>query len=195
MLYIGLELLGSLALQYLPALVGYDQELGIAVRLLELAGFIFLVRHFCMVDSLGLSMPRASDVRIFMLFSVMCILLAGALYLIQPSWFYYITTPSWIHGLSGLLLMVVLAPVVEELVFRGLLYRMLREQWGIAASVAVSAILFSLMHQGIIVSPQLAGGIIFALAYEWSRSLWVSIALHMGANGAVYSISLLTLAV
>jgi len=87
--------------------------------------------------------------------------------------------------------MVVLAPAVEELVFRGLLYRMLRERWGVLVSVAVSAAFFSLIHHGMLFSPQLVGGIIFALAYEWSRSLWVSIALHMGANAAVYLLSVL----
>jgi len=75
-----------------------------------------------------------------------------------------------------------------------LLYRMLRERWGIWISVAVSAAFFSLVHHGILLSPQLIGGIIFALAYEWSRSLWVSIALHMGANAAVYVLVVLGLA-
>jgi len=115
------------------------------------------------------------------------------LYGVEPAWFAYVRIPSWLEGVAGLVLMVLLAPVLEEIIFRGLLYRMLREQWGIVISVAVSAVFFSLVHQGALVSPQLAGGIIFALAYEWSRSLWVPIGLHIGANSAVYLLSVLVL--
>ncbi|MDX8384273.1 MAG: CPBP family intramembrane glutamic endopeptidase, partial [Ghiorsea sp.] len=150
------------------------------------------IYHFKLLQSLGLSKPHLADLYIFLKISLCCVLWVGVLYVVAPQWFAYVQKPAWIHGISGLLLMVLLAPVVEELIFRGLLYRMLREQWGIVVSVAVSAVFFSLLHQGQIVSPQLAGGIIFALAYEWSRSLWVAMGLHIGANSAVYVLSLLT---
>ena len=189
--YITLEMLGSVCLQYVPSLQGQDQLVIIVLRLLECLGFGFLIYHFRLVESLGLHKPNAQALRIFLLLAIICTSLAGLLYLIYPQWFQYVVVPNWLHGVVGLFLMVVLAPVTEELIFRGLLYRMLREQWGVAVSIIVSAVFFSLVHHGMIVSPQLAGGLIFAFAYEWSRSLWVSIGLHMGANAAVYLISLL----
>jgi len=191
MIYIVLELVGSICLQYIPSLQNKEQIVITVMRLCELLGFIFLIKQFGMVESLGLSKPTTQDVRIFATISSICLLIVAVLYGVQQQWFQLIKTPEWLYGIIGLFLMVVLAPVVEELVFRGLVYRMLREQWGVAVSIVVSALFFSLLHHGLIISPQFAGGIIFALAYEWSRSLWVSIALHMGANSAVYVLAML----
>jgi len=187
--YIVIETLGVLVLQYMQGF--QEQTVIISMRLLELAAFIIFIRKFDALSNLGLQMPTQHALYIFLMIGSFCMVGAGVLYILQPTWFNYITLPAWLYGFTGLLLMVVLAPVVEELVFRGLLYRMLRERWGVLVSVAVSAAFFSLIHHGMLFSPQLIGGVIFALAYEWSRSLWVSIALHMGANTAVYLLSVL----
>jgi membrane protease YdiL (CAAX protease family) len=190
--YIVIETLGVLVLQYMGDL--QEQTVIMSMRLLELIAFIIFIHKFNALSNLGLNMPKQHALYVFLNIAVFCLIGAALLYTLQPAWFAYITLPAWLHGISGLLLMVVLAPIVEELIFRGLLYRMLRERWGIWISVAVSAAFFSLVHHGILLSPQLIGGIIFALAYEWSRSLWVSIALHMGANAAVYGLVVLGLA-
>ena len=190
--YIVIETLGVLVLQYMGGV--QEQTVIMSMRLLELIAFIVFIHKFNAWSNLGLNMPKQHALYVFLKVSVVCVAGAALLYALQPKWFAYITLPAWLHGISGLLLMVVLAPIVEELIFRGLLYRMLRERWGIFISVAVSAVFFSLVHHGMLLSPQLIGGIIFALAYEWSRSLWVSIALHMGANAAVYELVVLGLA-
>ncbi len=191
LVYFVLELLAAMALQYIPLLADADQAVILTTRLLELCGFILVIRHFALFRVLGLTKPHAEHMQLFVLLSGASVFLAACLYLVLPGWFSYIVIPGWLHGFGGFFLMVLLAPVVEEFVFRGLLYRMLRERWGIVISVLVSAVFFSLIHHGMIISPQLAGGIIFAVAYEWSRSLWVSIALHMGANAAVYALATL----
>jgi len=189
--YVFLELLASLSFELHIVPEQHTQGLMLALRLLELIGFIFLIRYYRMFDSLGLRQPSNRDWQRFMLIAAGCVAVAAILYVIEPVWFAVVTLPTWLSGFYGLLLMVVIAPVVEELVFRGLVYRMLREQWGVAISVAVSAVFFSLMHQGLLISPQLVGGIIFALAYEWTKSLWVAIGLHMGANASVYLLATL----
>ncbi len=190
--YIVIETLGVLVLQYMGDL--QEQTVIMSMRLLELIAFIIFIHKFNALSNLGLNMPKQDSLYVFLNIAAICLMGAALLYVLQPKWFAYITLPAWLHGISGLLLMVVLAPIVEELIFRGLLYRMLRERWGIFISVAASAAFFSLVHHGMLLSPQLIGGIIFALAYEWSRSLWVSIALHMGANAAVYELVVLGLA-
>jgi len=187
--YIVLELLASSALQYIDGLADMQQGVFIALRLTEFMIFGGLIFKYKLVESLGLQTPNARAIRLFIYIATGCVAIVAVLYAVQPSWFLYIQIPVWLQGLQGLLLMVMLAPVVEELFFRGLFYRMLRERWNVLISTAVSAVFFSLLHHGLIVSPQLAGGIIFALAYEMSRSLWVAIALHMGANAAVYVLS------
>lgn len=188
-LYVLLELTAALLLQgeMDDALM---QSAMLMLRILELLGFGMLIGHFQMWESLGLLVPQPPQWMALLSMAAGCCLAAWLLYIIQPDWFALVTIPTWLSGITGLLLMVVLAPVVEEIIFRGFVYRMLREQWGVWVSVAASSVFFSLLHHGLIVSPQLVGGIIFALAYEWTKSLWVPIALHMGANGAVYVLSL-----
>jgi membrane protease YdiL (CAAX protease family) len=93
---------------------------------------------------------------------------------------------SW-TGLAGLLLMAgILAPIVEEIVFRGLFYSWLRARWGVAVGVMLSALGFALAHGIPLLIPALATqGVIFALVYERSGSLWPPIIMHGVFNSAM----------
>ena len=84
---------------------------------------------------------------------------------------------------------VVLAPLAEELLFRGLLYRALRRHRSVATAATISAILFAVVHAEVVVSQPLAlpglvvVGVVLAVALERSRSLLVPIAAHATFNG------------
>lgn len=91
------------------------------------------------------------------------------------------------------LLACVVAPIVEEIMFRGLLYRYLREtscQRGLFPSVVFSALfssfLFAAIHpQGLVLVPVLMGlACGFCLVREWRGSLLSSMAAH-GLNNYV----------
>lgn len=86
---------------------------------------------------------------------------------------------SW-EGLLGMLVVVgVVAPIVEETVFRGLLYGWLRARIGIAAGAVISALIFSVAHGILVLAPALAvTGLVLALVYERSRSLWPAVIVH-----------------
>lgn len=92
--------------------------------------------------------------------------------------------------LSGLLLnlfmIAFLASVGEELLFRGVLLRILKRWTGSThLAVWVSAILFSMFHlQFFGFLPRLALGIIFGYLLVWSGSLWLPIIAHFINNGA-----------
>lgn len=79
-----------------------------------------------------------------------------------------------------------LAPAGEEMLFRGLLYPLLRRRASIITSALLSALAFALIHgnlvQAIAVVPV---GIVLALVYERTQSLWACIGLHMAYNIAV----------
>lgn len=77
-------------------------------------------------------------------------------------------------------------PVAEELLFRGLLFRWLRNRWGFAAGAFVSALVFALVHPPASGSAPLIFLIGLALAYFYERSgsLWPSMVLH-GVNNAI----------
>jgi membrane protease YdiL (CAAX protease family) len=86
----------------------------------------------------------------------------------------------------------IVGPIAEELFFRGVLYGFLR-RWGIVVAIVVSAGLFVLAHpisHGFPV-PQVAGGIVFALAYEIEGSLMTPIVIHVLGNLALYTLSLI----
>jgi membrane protease YdiL (CAAX protease family) len=93
-----------------------------------------------------------------------------------------------------LLLAAVGAPIVEEIMFRGVLYRSLRDSTrglraagSVAASMAISGFLFAVIHpQGWVAIPALgalATG--FAIAREWRGTIWPSVIAHGINNGLV----------
>jgi membrane protease YdiL (CAAX protease family) len=82
----------------------------------------------------------------------------------------------------GFLVIVVAAPVVEELVFRGFLAESLRRK-GRWAAVVLSAVAFSLAHLSLIqFRYYLVMGMVFGFLY-WRRGLVGSIAAHAAFNG------------
>jgi len=87
-----------------------------------------------------------------------------------------------------LVLFVVAAPLFEEWIFRGLLYRSLRRTWGIGLSVAVTAILFATLHPVAGSAALVTLGTMTALTAERTRRLWPSIAVHAGYNLMVWGL-------
>jgi membrane protease YdiL (CAAX protease family) len=84
-----------------------------------------------------------------------------------------------------------IAPVAEELCFRGILYTFFR-RWGIMTAMVASTLIFVMLHtiHGLPVIP-IVGGIVFAIAYETSRNLTVPITIHCLGNLAIFTLSLL----
>lgn len=82
-----------------------------------------------------------------------------------------------------------IAPVVEEIFFRGILYGFFR-QWGMATAVILSTLPFVLLHPSA-TYVQITGGIIFALSYEKEGKLMTPIVIHILANNALFILSLL----
>lgn len=87
---------------------------------------------------------------------------------------------------------VTIAPVVEELVFRGLLFTHIRSKLGPVPTIAISGALFGLLHGG---PPSYAAsivlsGIVFGLLRERTGGVTVPIAAHL-LNNAIATLSIL----
>jgi membrane protease YdiL (CAAX protease family) len=86
--------------------------------------------------------------------------------------------------LASLAVMAILAPLVEEAVFRGLLYGWVAGRWGTIAAWIVSSILFAAAHvepaHAILVLPL---GLWFGWLRRRTDSLWPSLVAHMANNG------------
>lgn len=109
---------------------------------------------------------------------------------------------GWWIWVQVFLVACVLAPLVEEIMFRGALYRHVREAsdgWGRGLSVAFSALatgfVFAVIHpQGWLAVPALGGlAVVFALVREWRQTLVPPMIAH-GINNGVSTLMLLLVA-
>jgi membrane protease YdiL (CAAX protease family) len=85
--------------------------------------------------------------------------------------------------------MAILSAVGEEIVFRGVVFRISEEMFGTLVALLVSAGFFGLIHMGnhgaTIVSGlaiALEAGLLLAVSYMLVRNLWLPIGLHFGWN-------------
>jgi membrane protease YdiL (CAAX protease family) len=99
----------------------------------------------------------------------------------------------------GIVLMVIgvgiLAPIAEELFFRGLLYDWFRQKTGVVWGMVISSLLFGFAHYDslAVVGSSFVMGLAMALAVEKTRSLWIAIFMHVTTNtGAVIMMAVLT---
>jgi len=78
---------------------------------------------------------------------------------------------------------LVAAPIAEELFFRGFLFSTLRVRWGIFWAALASGLLFGAFHFDLgLLIPFTLIGMLLAYAYAFSGSLWTSILGHFAFN-------------
>lgn len=127
-------------------------------------------------------------------FGVIAALSMIVIYLSGQNPLHLIQSPLPTHTWEIILFFAVgglIAPVAEELCFRGIVYTFFR-RWGILIALVASTAIFVALHtvHGLPIT-QLVGGIVFAIAYETSGKLMVPITIHCLGNTAIFTISLL----
>jgi membrane protease YdiL (CAAX protease family) len=91
------------------------------------------------------------------------------------------TTPG--RAALAVLVIGVLAPLVEELVFRGLLYGYVAGRWGGLAALIISTLAFAAAHlEPIHVALVLPIGLLLGWTRMRTNSLWPAIAAHVANN-------------
>ena len=103
------------------------------------------------------------------------------------------------EGTIGLIaagfMVVCVAPVAEELFFRGFFYRALRSRYSVLGAALIDGLVFGAIHwdfsgDGALILPPLATlGLMFCLVYEKTGSLYPVIALHAINNSIAYGIA------
>ncbi|NQX94754.1 MAG: CPBP family intramembrane metalloprotease, partial [Erythrobacter sp.] len=93
----------------------------------------------------------------------------------------------------------VVAGFVEEVLFRGIIFRWVEELAGSWAALAVSALLFGFAHAGnenatlfSSVAIAIEAGVLLGAAYMLTRSLWLAVGIHAGWNltqGLVFDVA------
>lgn len=81
-------------------------------------------------------------------------------------------------------IVTIFQPIAEEILFRGYFYAVFKGWAGALASAVFTSILFATVHGNLTALPTLLGlALMLTLAYEWSGSLKLPIAMHMLFNG------------
>lgn len=119
-----------------------------------------------------------------------CLLLVSAATLMAAFGAYHIVGfNSDVHLLAPFLILAVLPGVTEEILFRGMLFRVAEERLGTWIALTLSALLFGAAHffnpnASIWTSLAIAieAGLLLGMAYVWTRSLWFCMALHAAWN-------------
>jgi len=119
--------------------------------------------------------------------AIVCLVVTGVIWLLGGITFVGVDpNPPW---LSRLISLGLVAGVAEEIVLRGVLFRYVESLLGTWASVAISAVIFGGLHLSNenatltgAVAIALEAGVMFAVLYALTRSLWVVVGVHAGWN-------------
>ena len=97
------------------------------------------------------------------------------------------------------LVLAIISGISEELLFRGILFRVVEESLGTWFSLAISALIFGLFH---LANPNatlwgaiaiaIEAGIMLAAAFVYTRRLWLPIGIHFAWNfvqGAIFGVA------
>ena len=112
---------------------------------------------------------------------IVCLFLCGH-YRIVAIEFDVASQLSWLS-------LFLLVGVVEEVIFRGILFRLIADKWNIAVGLTTSSLLFGLAHLGnpgatlwAALAIALASGWLFGMAYAYHQTIWVPIGMHWAWN-------------
>lgn len=112
---------------------------------------------------------------------IVCLFLCGY-YRIVTVEFDVASQLSWLS-------LFLLVGVVEEVVFRGILFRLITDKWNITVGLTTSSLLFGLAHLGnpgatlwAALAIALASGCLFGMAYAYHQTIWVPIGMHWAWN-------------
>ena len=96
------------------------------------------------------------------------------------------------RGWWAFMAVVVIAPLFEEWICRGLIFGSLRSRYGVVRSMVLSALVFGLMHvQPVPVLNAFVLGLVLAFIYHKTNSLWSSVILHALYNGTAYLLTIM----
>lgn len=200
--------LGVLAFLIIPGVVGYVLLLNIpayaAVPLSTIAAVATLYafkKYLSWYVENGESLSFRGKARMMgvgwavsvvnFLATIVCLFLCGCYRIVNVE-FDVASQLSWLS-------LFLLVGVVEEVIFRGILFRLIADKWNIAVGLTTSSLLFGLAHLGnpgatlwAALAIALASGWLFGMAYAYHQTIWVPIGMHWAWNyleGGVFGCS------
>lgn len=165
-------------------LIGYALTLVIMLSVLK-------IRKFPIKETLGLNRPKAKDILLYAVIFLTWVLLTEFI----TFKFGLLETGQWKEFALGHIVLrgisiCLIAPIVEELVFRGLLFTKIRDRFGSVAAIFLPAILFALLHlklseggsENIFVLVTFIDAVFYAYIRNKTNSTYITILLHCIGN-------------
>lgn len=91
------------------------------------------------------------------------------------------------RGLWAVVTLVVMAPLFEEVIFRGVILESSRAKYGVMGAWLISSAVFGIVHgHPALVINAFVAGLILGFIYIRSGSLWAAVILHAINNGIAY---------
>lgn len=194
------------AAEYLAGAALYDMNGTLSMNPLDLGGMTTLLAHACVFTAVmqyrGLryrqlfhSSSSTVAATLFVLLPAIALTIPALLLLmaVLMKWLMWLLPMSSSQeaminalgsgGLGAFVVVCVLAPVLEEMFFRGLILRSFLFQYSKWTAIVGSALLFGMAHMNVYqfaVASLL--GVVLGWLYERTRSLWPGIAMHAAYN-------------
>jgi CAAX amino terminal protease family. len=93
------------------------------------------------------------------------------------------TINSSFSSLMGIVSIIVLLPIFEEIFFRGIIFNELRTRINVIAALIIQALIFALFHGNIIQGIYtFILGLVLGIALLWTESIWSNIIIHISYN-------------
>lgn len=123
---------------------------------LLIASYVFIIVHNLILMALGVDTQGESILRFFDSLE-------------SPIWFFFVG--------------VVLAPIVEEIFFRGFVFQGFRQRYGWVSAMLLSSIVFAAAHlDPVALLPTFVLGCVLAYMFHRSNSIWPGVILHFLVN-------------
>ena len=123
---------------------------------LLIASYVFIIVHNLILMALGVDTQGEAIFRFFESLE-------------SPVWFFFVG--------------VVLAPIVEEIFFRGFVFQGFRQRYGWISAMLLSSIVFAAAHLDLVAFfPTLILGCLLAFMFQRSNSIWPGVILHFLVN-------------
>ncbi len=111
--------------------------------------------------------------------TILTVNLFGDLYIISVNNFSFIIIP---------LAVAIAVAIFEEILIRGIIFRIIEEKWGSYSALGISALIFAALHlfnpgaNFLSTTCVFIAGLLFGSAFIYAKNLWLPIAIHFAWN-------------